>query len=61
LIQFAHSLGRVGLGFLLATLVAVPTGFLIGMSPLMRRAEETSQGYRVKVVLSAKFLPYKTY
>jgi len=37
-IQLAHSLGRVGLGFLLAVLVAVPLGFLIGMSPLMRKA-----------------------
>ena len=37
-IQLAHSLGRVGLGFLLAVLVAVPMGFLIGMSPLMRKA-----------------------
>ncbi len=38
LIQLAHSLGRVGLGFLLAALVAVPLGFVIGMSPLLRRA-----------------------
>ncbi len=37
-IQLAHSLGRVGLGFLLAMLVAIPVGFLIGMSPLMRKA-----------------------
>jgi nitrate/nitrite transport system permease protein len=37
-IQLAYSLGRVGLGFLLATLVAIPLGFLIGMSPLMRKA-----------------------
>ena len=37
-IQLAHSLGRVALGFGLACLVAVPLGFLIGMSPLMRRA-----------------------
>jgi nitrate/nitrite transport system permease protein len=37
-IQLAHSLGRVGLGFLLAVLVAIPVGFLIGMSPLMRKA-----------------------
>ncbi|QBK03863.1 nitrate ABC transporter, permease protein [Hylemonella gracilis] len=37
-IQLAHSLGRVGLGFLLACLVAVPLGFVIGMSPLLRRA-----------------------
>jgi nitrate/nitrite transport system permease protein len=37
-IQLAHSLGRVGLGFLLSMLVAIPLGFLIGMSPLMRKA-----------------------
>lgn len=37
-IQLAHSLARVGLGFLLATAVAIPLGFLIGMSPLMRKA-----------------------
>ena len=37
-IQLAHSLGRVGLGFLLAVIVALPLGFLIGMSPLMHKA-----------------------
>ena len=37
-IQLGHSLGRVGLGFLLACLVAIPMGFVIGMSPLLRRA-----------------------
>ena len=37
-IQLAHSLSRVGLGFLLASLVAIPLGFVIGMSPLLRRA-----------------------
>lgn len=37
-IQLAHSLGRVGLGFLLAVLVALPLGFMIGMSPLMHKA-----------------------
>ncbi len=37
-IQLAHSLGRVGLGFGLACLVAIPLGFVIGMSPLLRRA-----------------------
>lgn len=37
-IQLAHSLGRVGLGFLLACLVAIPLGFVIGMSPLLHRA-----------------------
>ena len=37
-IQLAWSLGRVGLGFLLACLVAVPLGFVIGMSPLLQKA-----------------------
>ena len=37
-IQLAYSLGRVGLGFTLAALVAVPLGFLIGLSPLIHRA-----------------------
>ena len=37
-IQLAHSLARVGLGFFLAMLVAIPLGFLIGMSPLMQKA-----------------------
>ena len=37
-IQLAYSLGRVGLGFLIACAVAIPLGFLIGMSPLLRRA-----------------------
>lgn len=37
-IQLAHSLGRVGLGFLLAVLVALPLGFAIGMSPLLFQA-----------------------
>ena len=37
-IQLGHSLGRVALGFGLAMLVAIPLGFLIGMSPLMRKA-----------------------
>ena len=37
-IQLAHSLGRVGLGFALACLVAIPLGFVIGMSPLLHRA-----------------------
>ncbi len=30
-LQLAYSLGRVGLGFVLAALVAMPLGFLIGM------------------------------
>jgi nitrate/nitrite transport system permease protein len=37
-LQLAYSLGRVGLGYLLAALVAIPLGFLIGMSPLIYRA-----------------------
>ncbi len=37
-IQLAYSLGRVALGFLLAAAVAIPFGFLLGMSPLMQRA-----------------------
>jgi nitrate/nitrite transport system permease protein len=37
-IQLAYSLGRVSLGFLLALLVALPVGFLIGMSPLLSAA-----------------------
>ncbi|MGC3988051.1 MAG: nitrate ABC transporter permease [Pseudorhodoferax sp.] len=37
-IQLGHSLGRVALGFGLACLVAVPLGFVIGMSPLVYRA-----------------------
>jgi nitrate/nitrite transport system permease protein len=37
-IQLAFSIGRVLLGFGLAALVAIPVGFLIGMSPLVYRA-----------------------
>ncbi|MCZ8259957.1 MAG: nitrate ABC transporter permease [Beijerinckiaceae bacterium] len=37
-IQLAYSIGRVLLGYGLAMLVALPLGFLIGMSPLMARA-----------------------
>lgn len=37
-IQLAHSLARVGVGFLLAVAVALPLGFAIGMSPLLLRA-----------------------
>jgi nitrate/nitrite transport system permease protein len=37
-IQLAYSVARVALGYLLAVIVAVPLGFLIGMSPLMSRA-----------------------
>jgi len=37
-IQLAYSIARVMIGYLLAVLVAVPIGFLIGMSPLMSKA-----------------------
>ncbi|MBU3620360.1 nitrate ABC transporter permease [Polynucleobacter sp. CS-Odin-A6] len=37
-IQLAYSLARVGLGFLLAMIVAIPLGFWIGMSPLANAA-----------------------
>src|SRR5712664_234251 len=37
-IQLAHSLTRVGLGYALAMLLAVPLGFVVGMSPLIYRA-----------------------
>jgi nitrate/nitrite transport system permease protein len=36
-LQLGYSLARVGLGFLLAVLVAVPLGFVMGMSPLINR------------------------
>jgi len=37
-IQLGHSLGRVALGFGIAALLAIPLGFLIGMSPMIYRA-----------------------
>ncbi|MFW2176374.1 MULTISPECIES: nitrate ABC transporter permease [unclassified Moraxella] len=37
-IQLGYSLGRVLLGFLLAMLVAIPLGYLIGISPILNRA-----------------------
>jgi nitrate/nitrite transport system permease protein len=37
-IQVGYSIGRVLLGFLLAAAVAIPLGFVIGMSPLLFRA-----------------------
>ena len=37
-IQLAFSIGRVAIGFGLAIIVAIPFGFLIGMSPLVYRA-----------------------
>ena len=37
-IQIGYSLARVGLGFLFAALIAIPLGFVIGMSPLLYKA-----------------------
>ena len=37
-LQILYSLARVGLGYFLAVAVAIPLGFLIGMSPLVSRA-----------------------
>jgi len=37
-IQLAYSIGRVLLGYGIAVMVAIPLGFLIGMSPLMSKA-----------------------
>jgi nitrate/nitrite transport system permease protein len=37
-IQLAYSIARVLIGYLLAVAAAIPIGFLIGMSPLMRKA-----------------------
>src|SRR5712672_2985362 len=37
-IQLAYSIARVMVGYLLAVLVAIPLGFLIGMSPLFSKA-----------------------
>lgn len=37
-IQLAYSISRVLSGYLLAALIAIPVGFVIGMSPLMYRA-----------------------
>ena len=37
-IQLGFSLGRVALGFLIAAVVAIPVGFVLGMSPLMQKA-----------------------
>ena len=37
-IQLAYSIARVMMGYLLAVAVAIPIGFLIGMSPLMSKA-----------------------
>src|SRR5712691_1180817 len=37
-IQLGYSIARVFVGFAIAVIVAVPLGFLIGMSPLLHRA-----------------------
>ena len=37
-IQLAYSIARVAIGYLLAVALAIPLGFLIGMSPLMNKA-----------------------
>ncbi|UQB43535.1 nitrate ABC transporter permease [Thiomicrospira microaerophila] len=37
-IQLAHSVYRVLVGFALAALIAIPLGFVIGMSPMMYKA-----------------------
>jgi len=37
-IQLAYSIARVMVGYLMAVAVAIPIGFLIGMSPLLSRA-----------------------
>jgi nitrate/nitrite transport system permease protein len=37
-IQLGYSIARVGVGYLLAVIVAIPIGFLIGMSALMSKA-----------------------
>lgn len=37
-IQLIYSIGRVLVGYVLAVLVAIPLGFIIGMSPVMSRA-----------------------
>ncbi|WP_022720551.1 nitrate ABC transporter permease [Rhodopseudomonas sp. B29] len=37
-IQLGYSIARVAAGYLLAVIVAIPLGFLIGMSPLMSKA-----------------------
>ena len=37
-IQLGYSIARVGLGYFIAVMVAIPLGFLIGMSPLISRA-----------------------
>lgn len=37
-LQLLYSIGRVSVGYLLAVLVAIPLGFVVGMSPLIHKA-----------------------
>ena len=37
-IQLGYSIARVGLGYLIAVIIAIPLGFVTGMSPLISRA-----------------------
>ena len=37
-IQLGYSIARVGLGYFLAVIIAIPLGFIIGMSPLLNKA-----------------------
>ena len=37
-IQLGYSIARVALGYCLAVIIAIPLGFLIGMSPLLNKA-----------------------
>ena len=37
-VQLAHSVGRVFAGYSMALVIAIPLGFLIGMSPIMYKA-----------------------
>src|SRR5215469_1287183 len=37
-IQLGYSVARVGLGYLIAVIIAIPLGFVTGMSPLISRA-----------------------
>ncbi len=39
-IQLAYSIGRVLVGYTLAALLAIPIGFVVGMSPMWQRALE---------------------
>src|SRR5438309_11652204 len=37
-IQLGYSIARVGFGYLLAVMIAIPLGFLFGLSPLISKA-----------------------